>query len=370
MNPLKMFCLNPDCPAKGQTGKGNIVIHSRKNERYKCKECEKTFTETKGTVRYRRKIAAEIIVYIVTLMAYGCPVQAIVAAFKLDPRTVRDVFSKAGGHCRDLHRHLVETPRDLKRVQADEIKAKTQGGCLWIAMAIMDQTRLWLGGVVSPRRDRKLIDSLCLIIARSAVSKPLLIVTDGLKTYVNSIRRVFSYGQRNGRPGRPRLIFPKNIMLFQLVKSYTRRGKRFVCKGTFCVRTALGKLSEAASFFKLVGHEGLLHTSYIERLNATFRSRLFALCRRSRSLLRRGEAMESGVYLVGTVYNFCSYHRSLGVRRQKLTPAMASGITERRWEVKELLNYRVPPPYWEPPKKRGRKSTKLKELIAKWCDHT
>ena len=52
------------------------------------------------------------------------------------------------------------------------------------------------------------------------------------------------------------------------------------------------------------------------------------------------------------------------------TPAMAAGITDQCWSVRELLSYHVPPPRWTPPKQRGRPSHALKRLIERWCgDH-
>ena len=36
MDPGKVFCHNPDCPARGKSGRGNIGIHSRKKRRYIC----------------------------------------------------------------------------------------------------------------------------------------------------------------------------------------------------------------------------------------------------------------------------------------------------------------------------------------------
>src|SRR2546423_15280885 len=76
------------------------------------------------------------------------------------------------------------------------------------------------------------------------------------------------------------------------------------------------------------------------------------------------------MYLVGKVYNFCTYHQSLtgqaaGGRRQ--TPAMAAGRTARRWSMRELLEYRVPLPRWQPPKQRGRRSKAMQELIERWA---
>ena len=56
-------------------------IHSRKEQRFICHECQKTFSARKGTVFYRLRTSAETVVIVVTLLAHGCPLQAIVAAF-------------------------------------------------------------------------------------------------------------------------------------------------------------------------------------------------------------------------------------------------------------------------------------------------
>jgi len=49
---------------------------------------------------------------------------------------------------------------DPEQVQSDEIRVKTQGGVLWMAMAMMVSTQLWLGGVVSAQRDMRLAQRL------------------------------------------------------------------------------------------------------------------------------------------------------------------------------------------------------------------
>jgi len=55
----------------------------------------------------------------------------------------------------------------------------------------------------------------------------------------------------------------------------------------------------------------VINTAYIERLQATFRSRLAPLARRTRAAARQKATLEAGMWLVGTVYNFCRTHRSL-----------------------------------------------------------
>ncbi|MCZ7549385.1 MAG: hypothetical protein M5U11_09615 [Anaerolineales bacterium] len=133
-----------------------------------------------------------LVIQVLILLAYGCPIQAIVRAFGLDERTVRDWHARAGNHCQQVHEHLVEnTVHDLKQAQADEIKVKTQKGTFWMALAIWVQPRLWMGGVVSPTRDLNLIQALADKIKGMALCRPLLLAVDGLSSYVGAFRTAF-----------------------------------------------------------------------------------------------------------------------------------------------------------------------------------
>jgi hypothetical protein len=204
MDPTTVFCPNFACHARGQIGQGNIGIHSQKEQRFICKACRKTFSATKGTVFYRLHTAAETVVIVVTLLAHGCPVQAIVAAFGLDERTVADWWSRSGRQSQAVHESLVEQPRDLGHVQADEMRVKKQGAIVWMAMAMMVKTRLWLGGEVREHRDMTLIRHLMERVRACALHRPLLFCTDGLSAYVRAIRETFRDPVPTGKSGRPR----------------------------------------------------------------------------------------------------------------------------------------------------------------------
>jgi transposase-like protein/IS1 family transposase len=362
VDPTTVFCPNPVCPARGHVGAGNINIHSRKEKRFLCTQCRKTFVATKGPVFYRLRTSTELVVTVVTLLAHGCPLQAIVAAFGFDERTVAAWWARAGQQGQAVQEYLVEEPRDLGQVQGDEIRVKTQGGIVWMALAMMVRTRLWLAGEVSAHRDLPLIRRLIERVRRTAADSPLLFCTDGLCSYVRAIRETFREPVRKGAPGRPRLHPWRNLCIAQVVKRYAQRRvvdvERRIVAGTPTRVETLRRRSQG---------DGVINTAYIERLNATFRERLAPLARRCRALARRTLTLQHGMYLVGTVYNFCTPHASLRGAGRTTTPAMAAGITDHCWTVQELLSFHVPLPRWTPPKRRGRPSRVLQRLIARWC---
>jgi transposase-like protein/IS1 family transposase len=369
MDPTSTFCPHLDCPARGQTAQGNTGIHSRKDQRFRCRQCGKSFAATKGTPFYRLRTPAETVTLVVTLLAHGCPLQAIVAAFGFDERTVASWLTRAGLHSQAVHEHVVQTPRDLGQVQADEIRVKKQGGVVWMALAMMVSTRLWLAGEVSEHRDLPLIRRLIERVRACALPCALLFCTDGLCTYIRAIRETFRDAVRTGARGRPRFRRWRSLLIAQVVKRYEKR--RVVDVGRRIVQGSAARVEKLR--YRSQG-DGVINTAYIERLNATFRERLSSLTRRGRALARQTCTLRHGMYLIGTVYNFCTPHASLRLTKTaaggacvERTPAMAARITDHCWSVRELLSFHVPPPRWTPPKRRGRPSRALQLLVERWC---
>ena len=193
MNPSEQFCPNERCLARGKVGEGNIRIHDRTRQRYRCRQCKWTFSAWRGTMLEGLRKPTELIVIVVTLLAYGCPVQAIVHAYDLDERTVASWRDRAGTHCQQVHHALIEQGKlDLVHVQADEIRVKGRSLIAWMGFSRTVSTRLWLGGVVSLRRDTALADHmLAKVRACSQTACALLVCTDGWAAYPKSICRAF-----------------------------------------------------------------------------------------------------------------------------------------------------------------------------------
>ena len=164
-----------------------------------------------------------------------------------------------------------------------------------------------------------------------------------------------------GKGGRPRLRPWRNICIAQVVKRDERRRvlepERRRVDGAPARVEMLRRRSQG---------DGVINTAYIARLNATVRAHLAPRARRCRALARHTLTLHEGMFVVGTVYNFCTPHESLDPAR-KMTPAMAAGITDHCWTMHALLSFQVPLPRWAPPKRRGRPARALQCLIERWC---
>lgn len=358
MNPQSQFCHNPQCPARGQVGQGHIRVHSQVERRYRCTTCGQTFAATKGTPFYRLHTAVDLVTIVLTLLCHGCPLQAIVAAFGLDARTVAAWLVCAGRHCQQVHQHLVQQGQvDLQHVQADELWVKLVGRRVWMAMALAVPSRLWLGGVLSAHRDLPLLTTLVQLVRSCARTLAILVCVDGVASYVTALLRVFRHPVYTGRCGRPQLVLEKGLLVGQVVKRYAKRRVVRVER-----RVSRGSMKAIAAVLAATRSGTGINTAYIERLNATFRASLAPLVRRGRAIAHTETLVTAGMWLVGCAYNFCWLHASLRIRApagacwkwQERTPAMAAGLTHHRWTMQELLGYQVPLPAWVAPKRRGR----------------
>lgn len=334
------------CPKCGASGKDECIgIHSQKEQRYRCKRCRATFCERVGTAYCGIKAEEAVFTLVVTLLAYGCPPQAIVAAYGLDRRTVRAWFHKASQHSRHVHEQTVGQHQwDLVHVQADEIKVRVQGGILWVTLALMVSTRLWLGVATDRIRSKDMIVSCLRQVARCALCRPLLIAVDGLNMYQTALKKAFRSQHPVGKQGRLKWVEWRTLSLTQVIKA---RGNQ---RGNIDLVVAQGSAPEADRLRTLSRGGQQINSAFIERFNATVRQRLACLTRRSRASLKHQAAVEGGVFLMGCVYNFCTPHRSLAqvlylspLRRRwfKRTPAMAAALTDHCWTLQELLKFKV-----------------------------
>ena len=110
------------------------------------------------------------------------------------------------------------------------------------------------------------------------------------------------------------------------------------------------------SLLNAAGLSGNINTAYVERANLTIRECVSKLARRTWGTAQYATELCEHLEWWRAYYHFSRYHESLRVKLaepvprkggqrplqyRSATPAMAAGLTRRRWSVMELLSYPV-----------------------------
>jgi hypothetical protein len=137
----------------------------------------------------------------------------------------------------------------------------------------------------------------------------------------------------------------------------TVRRRRWVDVQPRVIFGPLGALQQG-----LAAHGWQINTAFIERINLTIRQQVAAVGRRVSTLCKGEDGVRQQLTLYHVYYNFCLPHASVrqpllqplpthgtgsAKRWQPQTPAMAAGLTDHVWTLREVLLFRVPP--WPQP---------------------
>jgi transposase-like protein len=122
------FCPNPDCDDHSKLqgeGQTNIIRFGKTKagrQRYKCKTCNGTFVETKGTIFYRRRTSEEEIIDTLTLIAEDSRISSLARAKGHKEETIIDWIRAAGEHAEKVEEMLL-AEHQIKRGQLDGLWA-------------------------------------------------------------------------------------------------------------------------------------------------------------------------------------------------------------------------------------------------------
>ena len=125
-------------------------------------------------------------------------------------------------------------------------------------------------------------------------------------------------------------------------------------------RVVFGTIEAVNQVLRPLGWQ--INTAFVERLNLSLRQHVAAIGRRVTTLCKGEEGLRQQLVLFQGYHNFCLPHASLRLPRAELestngtgsakrwclqTPAMAAGLTDHVWSLREVLLFRVPP--WPQP---------------------
>ncbi len=236
--------------------------------------------------------------------------------------TVLKLLSDIGRACSEYQDRVL---RDLgcKKIQCDEIwsfcyakeknvptdkKGKLGFGDVYTWTAICAESKLVMSWYVAKR------DLVSAHIFINDLAKRLRnrvqLTTDGHKAYLSAVEAAFG----------------SEIDYSQLIKLYGNDREKEV---KYSPAQCTGIIKE-----RVQGNPDEKHvsTSYVERQNLTMRMSMRRFTRLTNAFSKKIENLEHAVSLHFMYYNFCRIHQTL-----RVTPAMAAGVTDKLWEIEDII---------------------------------
>jgi len=260
---------------------------------------------------------------VISALVEGCSIRSTVRMTGVCKKTVMRLLVEVGAVCADYQDKVFQNLK-CERMQVDEcwqfvyckektvtnkILAKNPGaGDAWLWAAIDADTKLvpcWLVGQRTPSAARDFIEDLA-----GRLANRIQLTTDGLKMYVRAVDRSFG----------------NDIDYAMLTKIYgppegpEKRYSPAVCIG--CETHTMTGTPDPKH----------ISTSYVERHNLSVRMTNRRFTRLTNAFSKKNENHAAAVALGYFAYNFIKIHRTL-----RMTPAMAAGVTNRLWDVADLV---------------------------------
>jgi IS1 family transposase len=375
------FCPDHDCAYHGWLGRGNIRSNGHPGgqpwRQLQCVSCEGYFYETDGTIFHGKRSSPDLIVQVIACLAEGLGIRSTARVFEIDANTVLKWLVEAAEQLQTFSAYFLHE-LEINQIQLDELYAvlsavrdgemseaeaieQLSRSPRWVWTAIDPETKLLLSvqeGERTLAMAQAMLHHIVQLLAPGCVP---LFLSDGNPNYLPAIVAHFGHWvqlprrQARGPAPKPRWMPLPGLLYAQVIKRMRRwrivEVKRQVVIGT-----------QAAVDQVLNPWGWQINTAFVERLNLSLRQRVVGIRRRSASPCKSGNGLGHQLVLFQVYHNFVLPHASLrlllvepiatnGNGSAKLwqfrTPAMAAGLTDHVWTLKEVLMFRVPP--WPQP---------------------
>jgi len=257
---------------------------------------------------------------IIQLLCEGCSLRATSRISDTAFNSVKQLLIDVGTACQIFHDETVRGIR-ARRVQCDEIwsfvysKQKNTpcglqdvAGDKWVYVGIDAETKLVIDWLVGDR-DAQTANAFMQGLA-SRLANQVQLTTDGFRPYLDAVENAFE-----GR-----------IDFAQLVKIYGTSTRNGVTDNR---QQYIG-----ADKNRICGRPNprYITTSHIERQNLTMRMHMRRFTRKTNAFSKKLENHKHSVAIHFVYYNFVRIHKTL-----RVTPAMEAGLSNRLWEVEDLV---------------------------------
>lgn len=272
--------------------------------------------------RYMNRLSSEQLASVINCLVEGCSIRSTVRMTGVAKKTVMRLLVEAGSVAAD-YQYRVFRNLNCQRIQVDEcwafVGAKQKNltpenkalgaiGDIWLWAAIDADSKLvisWLLGDRTASTARAFMADLA-----SRLSERVQMTSDSPNVYPAAVVRAFG----------------TEIDFAQLRKIY---GESSEPEKRYSPAVCIGCKKEV-----ILGDPDPTHvsTSYVDRHNLSVRMSNRRYTRLTNAFSRKLENHSASVALGYFTYNFIKIHRTL-----RVTPAMAAGVTDRLWEVSDLV---------------------------------
>jgi IS1 family transposase len=260
---------------------------------------------------------------ILHMLCEGQSIRAITRIMGMSKNTISKLLIDAGKVCAAYHDEHVRNVNST-RIQCDEIwsftyakqknvktaKSAPEGaGDTWTWTAIDADSKLIVSYLVGGRDGQYALAFMDDVASRLA--NRVQMTTDGHRAYLEAVEGAFGC----------------DVDYAQLVKMYGAAPDS--SKGRYSPADCTG-----IKKIKVEGDPDYKHvsTSYVERQNLTMRMHMRRFTRLTNGFSKKVENHGYAVALHFMYYNFVRIHTTL-----KITPAMAAGVTDRLWEIGDIV---------------------------------
>jgi transposase-like protein/IS1 family transposase len=299
--------------------------HRNGLQRFRCRQCKKTFTEEHEKPLDEMRLAPDRAIAVLQLLLEGMSVRSVERVTGVHRDTILRLLALAGERCQRLmDEKLVDL--SVKDVQCDEIwgfVGKKEGhktayeagfaeiGDAYCFIAVERHTKLILTHYLG-KRSAPSTEHFVAKLAHATTVFPYQLTTDGFTPYRRAVKRQL--------PGR--------VNFAQLVKVYAKP------QGPEADHQYSPPKVVKAVPFRVQGfpHPAQICTSHVERQNLSIRMGMRRMTRLTNAFSKKWENLEAAYSLWFAYYNWCRKHQTLG-----MTPAMRQGLTDHQWTVGELV---------------------------------
>ena len=263
---------------------------------------------------------------ILKCLTEGMSLRATARVADASKATVTKLFLDAAKVCAEYQDEVL-CDLQCKRIEVDEIwafvyakgknvprakSAPPEAGDVWTWVAIDPETKLVPSWLVADRSLPSAVEFMSDLKPRLA--NLVQLTSDGHNPYLKAVERVFDgqvdYAMLVKEYGQPEAVDPATGEIISRGR-YTGSRKRII---------------------EGFPDEALISTSMVERQNLTMRMSMRRFTRRTNAFSKKVENLAHSVALHFFHYNFCRLHQTT-----RITPALAAGVTDRLWEVSDIV---------------------------------